>query len=123
MIDKYWVLYPSGDVKQVSIDRSELLDRMHEVIGCDCIEQVRTIVPDLCMIVDESGKIKDPPQEFNPIASLLYAGFLYADDAIVGPVIFVSLQSVPPFDELDWFPITSLHELQLKMLFGNDFFE
>jgi len=122
MSEKYWVIVPCGDVNQVTIDRAQLLDRMHEVIGCDCLEQVRTIIPGLCMIVDESGKIKTPPQEFNPVASMLYWGWLRGNDPIVGPAILVSLQPVPPLDEMDWFPITPFHELQLKLLFGEDFF-
>lgn len=116
MTEKFHVIYPSGEIRLEEINRAYLLDRMHEIIGCDCLEQVRTIVPGLVMIVDESGKIKDPPQDHNELASLLYMGYLKGPDDICGPAILASLQPSGPYDEMDWFPITHFHYTVLHMM-------
>lgn len=105
MPEQYWVIMPSGELKLETIPRDQMLDRMYEIIGCDCVEQVHTIIPDVCIVIDESGKIKTPPQLFNPRASLLYNGWLRGRDPILGPAILVGLARIGPYDEFDWFPL------------------
>ena len=116
MVEKYSVIYPSGEIRLEEINRELMLDRMHEIIGCDCLEQVHTIVPGMVLIVDESGKIKDPPQQHNELASLLYMGYLKGPDDICGPAILASLQPTGPLEEMDWFPITQFHACVLHMM-------
>lgn len=113
--ERYLVVYPSGKVEFQEIQRENMLDRLHEIIGCSCVEQVRTVVPGLVMIVDESGRIKEPPQEHNEFASRFYYGFLCGADDIVGPAVFANLVPAPPYNELDWAP---LWRSQIRIVFA-----
>lgn len=63
-------------------DRSFLYDCYHH-IGCSCIEIVNTLIPDLVLIIDESGKLVDRPI-VNRLASMLYGNPF---DDIVGVAI------------------------------------
>lgn len=100
-IEKYLCIYPSGKVQWIALDPAHRLDELHRIIGCSCVEQVRTTLKDIVIIIDDSGKIKDPPQPHNELASRLYAGWLYGDD-IVGPAVVMALHRVPPYWEEDW---------------------
>lgn len=93
-----------------------MLDKLHEIIGCSCVEQVRTIVKNVVMIVDESGKIKNPPQEHNALASTLYYGWIAGMDNIVGPAVLAELRPVGPYQELDWFPLRPINLVRLSSL-------
>lgn len=120
MTEKYHVLWPDSRITLEEIPRDQMLDRMYEIIGCDCVEQVRTWLNGVCLIVDESGRIKDPPQQHNNPASFLYFGWIFGNDDIVGPAILVSLQRTGPLDELDWFPLTDEQSKTLHAFFGDD---
>lgn len=100
-LEKYLCIYPDGRVQWVAIDRDDLLDDLYRIIGCRCVERVRTTLKDIVIIIDESGKLKDPPKLHNELASRLYAGWLYGDD-IVGPAVVMGLRRVPPYWEEDW---------------------
>lgn len=117
-MDKYLVVYPSGELRWVEIPETDRIHRMHEVIGCSCVEQVRTVFPDICLVIDESGKIKSPPQEHNELASSLYHGYLVGADDIVGPAILVGLHRVGPYHELDWCPLNEQQLSLLSLVFG-----
>lgn len=77
-----------GKPKMVLSDRKDFtIDELYIAIGCDCIEIVRVRNPIdgsvLCMVVDESGKLKR--KRINLRASLLY-GSVYdyiAGDALI----------------------------------------
>ena len=84
---------------------------LYPVIGCSCVEQVYTRIRGVVILVDESGKIKWPPQPVNPLASKLYAGAPYGD-MIHGPAVVFSLRPTPPIGEHDLFPLTK-NELNL----------
>ena len=84
---------------------------LYSVIGCSCVEQVHTRIRGVVIMVDESGKIKDPPQPVNPLASKLYLGAPYGD-MIHGPAVVFSLRPMPPLGEQDLFPLTR-NELNL----------
>lgn len=116
MTEKYLCIYPSGEISWVNIDRVPYtwtdgdgidLKQCYSIIGCSCIEQVRTVLPGIVLLVDESGRVKDPPQHHNEIASHLYAGFLLGLDDIVGPAIVCALRPVEPLGEMDLFPLSS----------------
>ena len=93
------VIYPSGELKWVSLDFNRRyddlycgeyaynLDQIYKVIDCDCVEQVSTRIESLVMLIDESGKCKSPPQQHNELASRLYGGYRFGD-FIAGPAIF-----------------------------------
>ena len=109
--EKYLVIYPNSTIRWVEIERSDMLHDFYKVIGCDSLENVRTIIPDMCLIVDECGKIKDPPQRVNEVASFFYAGSNMGYDPIVGPAILASIGLVD--GEFDWIP---LEDRQLEVL-------
>ena len=118
-MSKYLCIYPSGEVSWVDIvDTEDRIRPMHQIIGCSCVEQVQTIFPNICIVIDESGKIKFPAQEHNEIASRLYAGWLHGMDDIVGPAIVCALRPVPPFMELDWFPLNQVELAHLSLYLG-----
>lgn len=127
MAEKYLKIDPSGDISWVSIDRVPYtwtdgegvdLKQIYREIGCDCIEQVRTVIPGIVLLVDESGKIKDPPQRHNEIASRLYAGWLCGADDIVGPAIVCALRPTGPLHELDLFPLNLVELAKLSLSLG-----
>lgn len=109
-VPKYYVIYPDGSIKYFLVSDKDRLRRFHEVIGCDCVEQVRTVVPGVCLLVDESGRIKSPPQQHNETASWFYLGYILGRDDIVGPAILISLRPIDPLGELDWFPLSIAQE-------------
>lgn len=102
--EKYWVLDPDGSACQIEIERINMLDEFYAAIDCDCLENVRTIIPDVCLIVDESGRIKYPAKQHNARASLLYLGYLVGRDDIVGSAILAAIHLVD--GESDWVPLS-----------------
>lgn len=116
MTEKYLVIQTDGKLRWEEIPRDYLLDRLHEIIGCSCVEQVRTIVTNIVMIVDESGRIKNPPQQHNALASTLYYGWITGMDDIVGPAVLAELRPVGPYQELDWFPLRPINLVLLSSL-------
>lgn len=116
MSDFYLVIEPSGDMRWERIDHSNLLDRLHQIIGCRCIEQVNSILDGISLIVDDSGKIKSPAKAFNRTASPLYAGYIIGDDSIVGTVVLASVRVDPesPYHEHDLFGLDIFDYLLLR---------
>ena len=112
--EKYLVIYPDGHTGWMETEHDQLVKSCYEVIGCDCVENVRTIIPDVCLIVDESGKIKDPPQLHNEVASNFYWGWIMGNDDIVGPAVVAAIHQVD--GESDWVP---LNRLELEMVVGH----
>lgn len=112
--EKYLVIEPDGSFRWITTTRDRLLSDFYDAIGCDCLENVRSIVPDVCLIVDESGKIKIPRQEYNEKASQFYLGYWLGEDAIVGPAILAAIHLVD--GEPDWVPLNHA-ELQKVISF------
>lgn len=123
MLEKYLKIDPSGELSWIELERLPRYDEIYNgaealvvrdlypVIGCSCVEMVRSRIPGVVFMVDESGKIKTPMQPLNPLASKLYAGAPYGD-MIYGPVVLFSLRPTPPIGEQDLFPLTK-NELNL----------
>lgn len=64
---------------------TEWLYAVYDAIGCDCIEVANTLIRDLVLVLDESGKLWDGWEtRINKIASILYGSPF---DPIVGDVI------------------------------------
>lgn len=127
MIEKYLRIDPSGEITWIQIDCVHYswcdadglcLDQVHAAIGCDCMEQVRTVIPGIVLLIDESGKIKDPPQRHNEVASRLYYGFLIGKDDIVGPAIVAALRPTEPFGDRDLFPLNQVELAILSLCLG-----
>lgn len=110
MLEKFMVIYPDGHIEWMKCEHDQLLKSCYEVIGCTCVENVRTVIPNVCLIVDESGKIKRPSQPHNDLASTFYAGWIFGDDDIVGPAVVAAIHQVD--GESDWVPLNAL-ELDL----------
>lgn len=103
--EKYMVIHPDGHTDWMETERDKLLEACYKVIGSDSVENVRTIYPDICLIVDELGKIKNPPQPHNELASTFYAGFIWHDDDIAGPAVVAAIHLVD--GEFDWVPLNA----------------
>ena len=102
-MEKYLVIYPDAHTEWMECEHDQLVKSCYKVIGCSCVENVRTMIPDVCLIVDESGKIKYPPQPHNPLASTFYAGWMFGNDDIVGPAVVAAIHQVD--GESDWVPL------------------
>lgn len=105
-MENYMVIDPDGSIRWIEIERSNMLQEFYHAIGCDSLENVRTIFPDICLIVDELGKVKTNPQPHNEVASCFYAGWLHGNDDIVGPAIVAAIHLVD--GESDWVPLNEL---------------
>lgn len=118
--EKYLVISPSGDLRWEDLDREHMFPRIYEIIGngCDCIELVSTIIPGVGFLVDESGKVRTPRQPSNLVASMLYYGYLVGYDVIAGAAVLVSLRHVPPYGELDSFPLSESELAYLSLYLG-----
>ena len=68
-------------------------------------------------MVDECGKIKDPPQALNPLASRFYLGTGFGDP-IVGPAVFMALKRVESYWEPDVYPLSPDQERQVAAVLG-----
>lgn len=111
---QHLVIYPSGKLEWVELDYNRRYDdlycgdwaydlnQIYRIIGCDCVEQVSLRIPGVVILIDESGKIKEPAQEHNELVSRLYGGYAFGDD-IVGPAIFFSQEgpNIRPLLPLD----------------------
>ena len=126
--EKYLRIDPSGKISWIQIDRvpysfdPDILgpssDQIYAAIGCSCFEQVRTVIPGIVILVDESGRIKDPPQRHNEIASRLYAGWLLGLDDIVGPALVCAMRPTEPYGEMDLFPLNAAELARLTLCLG-----
>lgn len=129
MIEHYLCVFPSGELRWIPLERcvryddfydgelSLLLSDLYPVIGCNCVEQVSSIISGVVFVVDESGRIKDPPQPLNPLASRFYAGTAYGDP-IVGPAVFFFMRPSGPLQELDLFPLDPVQEHFVEAVLG-----
>ena len=113
-MEKYLVIEPCGEMRWIQTERKQLMQTFYAAIGCDCFETVRTMVPDVILIVDESGKVKTPPQEHNERASQLYRGYMISGDDIAGPAILASIG--PVNGEMDIVPLNDLAFRRLTAL-------
>lgn len=115
--ERYLVIDPDSSFRWILADPDDLCSSFRKAIGCDWLENVYTVLPNICIVVDEVGKVKDDPQPLNPIASRLYAGTLYGD-FIHGPAVVVKLDC---FDgEYDWCPCTVPDLLKLASFLNID---
>lgn len=127
MSELYLRIDPSGDISWIKLDRVPYsltdgegisLDQLYAAIGCDCIEHVRTVIPGIVLVIDESGRIKDPPQRHNELASRLYYGWLCGVDNIVGPAVVCAMRPVGPYYEPDLFPLSPAEVMKLSLCLG-----
>lgn len=130
MMEMYLKIDPSGELSWIELERCARHDDiycgaealsifdLYSVIGCSCVEPVRTVLPNIVIMVDESGRIKSPPKPHNELASRLYAGWLLGRDNIVGTAVVFALRPTEPIGELDLFPLTPAEESLLSLSLG-----
>ena len=116
MMEKYLRIDPSGCLSWIDADRSDLCYYFRQAIGCEWLENVRTVLPDICLAIDEMGKILRPPQPHNEIASRLYYGYHIGVDNIVGPAIVCAIHLVD--GESDWVPLSPAELAKLSLYLG-----
>lgn len=99
-----------------SEEQTITLKELYNAIGCDCIEIVRVSNPIdgsmLCMVIDESGKIKN--KRINLRASLLY-GSVY--DYIAGDALIC--QEAMTEEGPDLVKMEKLDALELNHIFSD----
>ena len=130
MVEKHLFIDPSGKISWILLDRepdfgpvyqgSSALDLMQirDWICCSWLEQVRTVLPDIVLVIDESGKIKDPPQPHNELASRLYYAYHIGADDICGPAFVMALRPSGPYGEHDWQPLNDKDLACLSLYLG-----
>lgn len=128
MTEKYLRIDPTGEISWINIDRvpykfdpsilGPSADQIYAAIGCSCFEMVRTVISGIVILVDESGKLKSPPQRHNELASRLYAGWLLGHDDIVGPAIVFAERRTEPYGEHDIFPLNDVELAKLSLALG-----
>lgn len=115
MTEHFLVLDPDGSFRWIEADRRHLGEAFRKAIGCDWLEHV-TLPYGFCCVVDEVGKLKEPQQPLNPLASLFYPGTKYGDP-LVGPVVFCRIGLVD--GESDWVPLEPLDLAIIELFTGN----
>lgn len=130
MVEKHLLISPSGEISWIDLDRSPNygpvyngdpalnFDQIYSIIGCSCVEQVRTVLPDIVLVVDESGKLKDPPQSHNELASRLYYGYHVGFDDICGPALVMRIRRSGPYGEEDWSSLDPADLAKLPLFLG-----
>lgn len=83
--DKYLVIYPDGHMEWALTSREGMKDLFRSVIGTDWLQTVN-LHHDLSCMIDGVGRIRNPQQHPNMLASHLYPGRLWYD-MLYGPVI------------------------------------
>ena len=117
MPDRYLGINPDGSLFWILTDNDHRLDHFRKFIRCNWLENVYTKLPEIAIIVDEVGKVKQDPQPFNCLASMLYRGSEFGD-FIYGPVIIAGIHETPDGD--DWFPPTVQELLCVQRALGVD---
>lgn len=130
MIEKHLLISPSGEISWIDLERKPNygpvyngdlaldLHQIYSVIGCSCVEQVRTVLSNIVLVIDESGKCKNPSQPHNELASQLYCGYQVGMDDICGPAIVMRLRRSGPYGEEDWFPLDPADLAKLSLFLG-----
>lgn len=130
LVEKHLLFSPSGEISWIDLDREPnndpvfqgdpalSFDQIYAAIGCDCVEQVRTVLPGIVLVIDESGKIKDLPQRHNELASRLYYGYQIGRYDICGPAILMALRRSGPYGEEDWHPLDAADLARLSLYLG-----
>ena len=102
--ETYFKIDHTGTVSRVQIDRKDMLPEFYRALDCNSLENVRTVLRDVCLIVDECGKLSAPAKPVNEYASCFYMGAISGLDYISGDVIFAAIHLVD--GEPDWVPLT-----------------
>lgn len=102
--ETYFKIDHTGKVSRLQIDRKDMLPEFYRALDCVSLENVRTVLRDVCLIVDEFGKIKQPAKPCNEVASCFYMGAIAGLDYISGDAIFAAIHLVD--GDPDWVPLT-----------------
>lgn len=129
-LEKYLCIDPSGELRWIHLERKPRygpvyngaeaisLKDIYPILDCTLCEQVHTCIRGVVLIIDECGRIKDPPKPHNEVASQLYNGWHYAGVDIRGSAVVCALHPVPPDGELDLVPLSESQEFVLSSFIG-----
>lgn len=82
--EKYLLIPAFGKPFFIRVDAHHLLEEFKTLLDCEHLKTVR-ISSKYGLIVDEEGKVKDPPKRYNAFATDLFGEFW--NDHIVGDAI------------------------------------
>lgn len=120
---KHLLIHPSGDLEWVELDRQRKYNDIYEgeyaynlhqiddLLGSDLFENVYSVIPGVVFLVDESGKLKNPPKQHNELASRLYGGYRFGDN-IVGSALFFRIEGS------NLAPLTLADEARISLCLG-----
>ena len=123
LTNKHLLIHPSGKMEWVELHRMRQFDdiycgdyaydlrEIYRALGVDFFEQVSLVLPGIVILIDEIGKLRNPPQPHNELASRLYGGYQFGDD-IVGPALF--FRKIGP----DIAPLEPADEARLSLFLG-----
>ena len=123
LTNKHLLIHPSGKMEWVELHRERRYDdldcgdyaydlnEIYRAINAEFFEQVSLCIPGIVILIDEVGKVIDPPKEHNELASRLYGGYEFGDD-IVGPALF--FKQIGP----NIYPLDRADEARLELFLG-----
>lgn len=93
MVESKFLFIPvQGEIKILDLPGTNNLDNFYSLIGCDSIEIVNVVGGRYLMVIDEEGKVHNPPKSNNFRASCGYGGFPF--DFIAGDVLIGKFNGV-----------------------------
>ena len=115
---KFVLVKTNGEAGVVDINYDNFLDECYNLLDCSCIE-FACCEDNYRFIIDESGKIKEPPKELNRCASMIYPPVPF--DYLAGDVLIGKLDPNDPseftsLDEDDLFHLEWLLNVELEEL-------
>lgn len=88
MKEKYIKITTTNKVDVLEIDSDELLKGFYSAIDCSSVALISVRIfphkPPYLLVVDEEGKVKDPPKQPNEVATMLFKGAVIVGDVIIG---------------------------------------
>lgn len=88
-MDNAWLLETDGTQKEVKPKNGTdfSLREVYELLECEMVQAHRTPQPDMMLLMDEEGKMKDV--DINVQASRLVKPYLLTGDFIVGKALYL----------------------------------
>lgn len=130
MTEKHLLFDPSGEISWIPLDRGIIfypdgqrsstlnLDQIHDCLDCCFFEIVRTVLPELVLVIDDSGAISDPLKPHNELASKLYLGYLIGGFDICGSAFVMAERPSEPYGEPDLEPLNDKDLARLSLYLG-----
>lgn len=120
---KHLLIHPSGKMEWIELHRVRRYDdiyfgdyaydlnEIYRAIDAKFFELVSLRIPGIVILIDEVGKVIDPPKAHNEFVSRLYGGYEFGDD-IVGSALF--FKQIGP----NIYPLEPVDEARLSLFLG-----